>query len=71
MRKPQETTLQQATPALSYYCAGRKCKISTTCHRHTASLEVVEPRCSDYDLLMIQEQPATCKFLTFQGKSST
>ena len=71
MRKPQEATLQQATPALSYYCAGRKCKISTTCHRLTASLEVVEPRCSDYDLLMIQEQPATCKFLTFQRKSST
>jgi hypothetical protein len=71
MRKPQEATLQQATPALSYYCAGRKCKISTTCHRHTASLEVVEPRCSDYDLWMVQEQQTTCKFLTFQRKSST
>jgi hypothetical protein len=71
MRKPQETTLQEATPALSYYCAGRKCKISTTCHRHTASLEVAEPRCSDYDLWMVQEQPAACKFLTIQRKSST
>lgn len=70
MRKPQEATLQHTTTALSYYCAGRKCKISNTCHRHTASLEVAEPRCSDYDLLMIQAQPATCKFLTFQRKSS-
>ena len=71
MRKPQETTLQEATPALSYYCAGRKCKISTTCHRHTASLEVAEPRCSDYDLWIVQGQQTTCKFLTFQRKSST
>ena len=71
MRKPQETTLQEVTPALSYYCAGRKCKISTTCHRHTASLEVAEPICSDYDLWMVQEQPVTCKFLIFQRKSST
>jgi hypothetical protein len=71
MRKPQEATLQQATPALSYYCAGRKCKISTMCHRHTASLEVAEPRCSDYDLWMVQEQQTTCKFYTIQRKTST
>jgi hypothetical protein len=71
MRKPQEATLQHVTTARDYYCAGRKCKISTTCHRHTASLAVVNPNYSDYDLLMLQEKPAPCKFYTIQRKTST
>jgi hypothetical protein len=71
MRDSQEITIQQVLPALSYYCAGRKCMISTTCHRHTASLVIAEPKCSDYDLQMIQGQPATCKFYTIQRNTST
>jgi hypothetical protein len=70
MRNSEEIILPQVSPALSYYCAGNKCRISNTCHRHIASTEVADPSFSDYDLKMIQWRPAACKFYTIQRKLS-
>ena len=47
----------------SYYCGGRSCTKKEKCHRYTSGEQAGHTQFDDdYDIIMLHEQPAPCKY---------